>query len=857
MPTDFERALSITIPLVASLFYCALLMLAWKSPRNKIARIFIGYLVLMLVWSFASFMMRTGIFPGPLAWNRIMVCGTSGIPFVFFHFTQHILNRTRLSFLVKIGYAFYGFFVAANYLGLIVKEAYLYEGKFTYTLGPGAAVFAAVGGSYILLSALLLIREVFRDPPSFWSNRLVYPSIGAVLMLAGSLLNLLPEVGKYPLDIAANTVNAFLLAYAIYRYRFLNTTITIRKGLVYSVLTALLTSSYLLIIFLAEQLIRGKVGYTTFIVALPVAAIIAIIFEPVKDSLKIWVDRVFFGQQYDFRKTLKEFSHLMTSILDLDQLANSTLELLSKALQVSSCTLFLSDRDGNFYAYATYAVADKIKAETAKAIRIDKTSPIIRWLSHQSEPVLTTKEIETLPEFQGIWQSEREELEDLKAQVLVGIKMHKNLIGILLLSEKESGDPFTDDDLELLSTLANEAAVAIHNAQAYKEARTEALRDELTGLFNYRFFQEFLDKEIARCKRTQQNFSVIFIDLDLFKAYNDIYGHLAGDAALTKVADAIRESIRATDVAARYGGDEFAVILPDTDAQKALTAAERIRHNVKQSFRGAGYDSNLLTVSLGVASYPKHAASKQQLLSCADRALYQAKNLGRNKVCLYTSSGATNFSPAANIEKAAEAEADFLKKQIEDAYVSTVYTLAAVINARDNYTYKHSEMVTFYAVSLAEGLKLAEERKEMVRLAAMLHDIGKIGTPEYILNKPGPLTPAEREIIQRHVNIAEAIINQMPFLRRVAPIILHHHEAYNGTGYPDGLKGEEIPLEARILTIADAYHAMTSDRPYRKAMTAEEAINQLKLLAGKQFDPSLVPVFVRLLTSEFKNATVA
>jgi len=457
----------------------------------------------------------------------------------------------------------------------------------------------------------------------------------------------------------------------------------------------------------------------------------------------------------------------------------------------------------------------------------------------------------------GEYRLIRIELDELNTHLLVGIKIHRDIIGILLLSEKTSRDLFTDDDRELLLTLVNEAAVAIKNAQAYEEARSQAVRDELTKLFNYRFFHEFLDKEVARCKRTDQTCSVIFMDLDFFKVYNDIYGHLAGDSALAKVAEAITESIRATDVAARYGGDEFAIILPGTDTSRSMAAAERIRNTVQSHFRGVGYDSKLLTVSLGVASYPKHAGSKQQLLSSADKALYQAKNLGRNKVCLYSGTGGITNVSETDVEKSAEAEANYLKKQIEDAYLATVYTLAAVINARDNYTYKHSKMVTSYAVALADSLKFSEEKKDMVRLGAMLHDIGKIGIPEYILNKPGPLTPAEREVIQRHVNIAEAIVDQMPYLRRAAPIILHHHEFYDGTGYPDGLKGEAIPIEARILTIADAYHSMISDRPYRQAMTPEEALGQLQSLRGIQFDHNIVPVFIRLIENELAKSSVA
>jgi diguanylate cyclase (GGDEF)-like protein/putative nucleotidyltransferase with HDIG domain len=836
----FEKTISMAVPLFSFLLYSGLTTLSLKSSRSKISAIFQGYLLLMMIWSLSSFMMRTGFFPGPLVWNRLMVLGMVGIPFVFYHFSVEILGQNK-SAQLKFGYALFGVFIIGNLLGLVVDDVSLSSGLFTYTLGPLALIFAIAGGGYILNSAILLVKEGINNPKSFWSNRLVYPSVGATLMLVGSVLNLLPEVGKYPVDIFANTINAFLLTYAIYRYRLLNITISIRKGLVYTALTVMLTGSYLFVVYLLESEIRD----TTVIIAFIMAAIIAFAFESVKNKLMVRMDKTIFGDKYDYRKTLKELSHLKTSILDLEQLTQSTLDILMKALQIPSSALFLLNKDSNYYMHASI----NVNPELAQVITIDKTSPIIRRLIRE-RPILTWKEIETAPDFQGLWEREKEFLQELQTFLLVGIRKQGEVIGILLLPKKTSGDPYSDDDRELLTTLANEVAVSIYNAQIYSEVKRQAILDELTKLYNFRFFHEILDKEIARSKRTHQNFSVIYLDLDFFKAYNDIFGHLAGDDALIRVAQAIINSIRPSDIATRLGGDEFAIILPGADSENAKVVANRIKDTLQRSFPGINSDS-VLTISQGIAYFPAHGQQKQQLLSSADWALYQAKNLGRNRVCVYSVSGENG--PVEKEGMVAELEKDFLKRQVEDAYLSVIYTLAAAINAKDNYTYRHSEAVTYYSVALADSLGWSEEKKKTVRYAAMLHDIGKIGIPEYILNKPGSLTKEEREIIESHVLVAEAIVSHTPYLREVAPIILHHHESYNGKGYPKGLKGEAIPLESRILTIADAYHAMTSDRPYRKGISTERAVLQMQELAGIQFDPNLLPVFFLILKKESKQ----
>ncbi|HZK25616.1 MAG TPA: diguanylate cyclase [Oscillospiraceae bacterium] len=842
---ELEQTISMAIPLFAFFLYTGLMILSIKSSQTKVTRLFQNYLLLMMDWSLGSFMMRTGYAPAPLFWNRMMVVGMTGVPFIFYRFSEALLSRAQ-SLTSKIGYFLYGLLLIANFKGLLVQDVILSAGDLSYTIGPLAVPFALISGGYVLLATILLVGEGFKNPASFWSNRLLYPSIGTVLMFIGCTLNLFPEIGKYPFDILTNTINAFLLTYAIYRYQLLNITISIRKGLVYSFLTAMLTGSYLLLVYLLETVIRNNLGYTAFIIALIMAAIIAIIFEPVKNWLRVRIDKVMFGEIYDYRKTLKQFSYLKASILDLDELTHSTLGLLTKALQVNSLALLLLDQESNFFVYASVNMDETV----AKTVRIDKTSPIIRRLA-QHNPILTWQEIETAPEFQGLWQLEKDFFIAMQISHFVGIKLGGELIGILVLPHKFSRDPYTDDDREMLLMLANEAAVAIQNAQIYSEVKRQAVRDELTKLYNYRFFQEFMDKEIARCQRTKQVFSVIYLDLDFFKAYNDIFGHLAGDEALVTVGRAISESIRPSDIATRMGGDEFGIILPGATSHNALGVAKRIKNAVQAYFPGTSKDS-VLTISQGIATYPQHSQNKQQLLSCADTALYEAKNMGRNRVCLYQpqlvrSDGTTASSTTAEIER------NFLIQQVEDAYLSVIYTLAAAINAKDNYTYQHSEAVTYYSIAMAVILGFAEEQKKILRYAAMLHDIGKIGIPGYILNKPTALTREEREVIESHVLVAEGIVSHTPYLREVAPIILHHHESYDGTGYPHGLIGEEIPIEARILTIADAYHAMISDRPYRQGMLPDVALQQMDKLSGRQFDPKLLPIFASIIREQQKR----
>lgn len=359
-----------------------------------------------------------------------------------------------------------------------------------------------------------------------------------------------------------------------------------------------------------------------------------------------------------------------------------------------------------------------------------------------------------------------------------------------------------------------------------------SIKDELTGLFNHRYIQSKIDDLIA----TKQDFAVMMLDVDHFKRYNEVWGHVRGDEALKSIADVLRANRLPDEEVARYSGEEFLVVLPGYDLAQANLKAELLRRAIEDTnFPGAErLPGKKLTVSIGVAQYPMQADTKSELLMKVDDALYKGKFTGRNKVSLYT-------SVLDDMQR--ELTMDDANQEI----VKTIKVFLAILNSKDRYTYAHTERDVIYAMALAKRIGLPESSIRYLRFGAFLHDIGKVEVPTEVLTKRGPLTREEWQIMKSHVELGENIARPIPSLAPCLPIIRHHHERFDGTGYPDGLKGEEIPIEARILTIADSFDAMTTSRPYQRKRTMEEAFAELRSCAGRQFDPDLVEPFIEVV----------
>lgn len=359
--------------------------------------------------------------------------------------------------------------------------------------------------------------------------------------------------------------------------------------------------------------------------------------------------------------------------------------------------------------------------------------------------------------------------------------------------------------------------------------------DGLTGAYNHRYFYEVLEKLFEKSRIDETPLSLVMLDLDNFKTYNDVYGHAQGDAFLKEIAGVLKDTIRETDILCRYGGDEFCVILPETDKEEACKMADSLREAIcSYDYHGKeNMNNQMMTASIGVSTSSMQMERHLSLIENADMALYRAKFLRRNKVEVYSSI----FDHI--MEK--EPNEDLLEE------MKPLKTLMTVINSRDTYTFNHVERVFHYSRIVADHMRLSAEDKRNLLFGAYLHDLGKINTSKETLITNQRLTDAQWEELKKHPQDSADILSQIRGFEKIVPIVLQHHEKYDGTGYPKGLKGEEIHPLARILTIVDSFDAMTNQRPYQKAKTFQEAFVEIERCKGTHFDPAMADQFMEAL----------
>ena len=422
---------------------------------------------------------------------------------------------------------------------------------------------------------------------------------------------------------------------------------------------------------------------------------------------------------------------------------------------------------------------------------------------------------------------------EVKSAVFYPLVHREKTVGILVVNTFTDFTHFPEEEVETLAAVAKQAAIIIENARLHERLKEQAITDSLTGLYNHRHIHERLDEEFARASRSSQPLAVLMLDMDNFKFFNDTRGHLVGDEALRHAAGVFRKALRVSDILGRYGGDEFLAVLPETSSDEAERVGQRIVSLLAEHpFRLTdSVQQEPLEVSIGVACYPDDTIISLDLVALADAALYNAKRMGGAQVI------------PANADSTAPGSSGSLG-------FGFLHSLLNALAHKDPYTRRHCEDNVRYVDRLADQLHLSADAKESLRKAALLHDVGKIAIPDSTLLKPGPLDSSEWEVMRQHVQFGETIVRGIAQISDAIEPVATHHERYDGAGYPRGLKGNKIPFLGRILAVVDAYSAMTLDRPYRKALSHEEAKEELRQGTGSQFDPTVVKAFLAIIAAE-------
>jgi diguanylate cyclase (GGDEF)-like protein/putative nucleotidyltransferase with HDIG domain len=393
-------------------------------------------------------------------------------------------------------------------------------------------------------------------------------------------------------------------------------------------------------------------------------------------------------------------------------------------------------------------------------------------------------------------------------------------------------DGFEGTEPALLESIGVEVGTALANAREYAAAVEAADCDPVTGLLNHRAIHQRLDVQVERALSQTIPLTIIMMDLNNFKLFNDTYGHPVGDQVLKRVAEVLRAECRKTDLLGRYGGDEFLIVLPETEDTDALEMAQRLSGRMaREGFRRAEDRERTIpvTLSFGIAAYPKDSTNRHELLTIADSNLYNAKS---------SDTGISGSTESQRTNRRLRTEGSF---DVLDAMVTAV-------DNKDRYTRRHSEDVTEYALWIAEEMGLSQDTMRLIRIGGLLHDVGKIGVPEDILRKPGRLTAEEYEVMKRHPQLGALIVAGVPGMEDIVDIVRSHHERWDGHGYPDELYREDIPLLGRLLAVADAFSAMTTARPYRKGLDWDSALDEIQANIGTQFDPDMARTFMRAVS---------
>lgn len=518
---------------------------------------------------------------------------------------------------------------------------------------------------------------------------------------------------------------------------------------------------------------------------------------------------------------LLEVAIAVNSASSAEAILNETLQCVERFMQYDRVTVALYNPDIDMLEISQLKSSISGVASLDKGIRIpvDETN-LLGWCfinkkTHRQDQALTQSR------FNPVQRSK-----PVTSHIIAPLLGREKMQGVLTIGSYESHF-YNQDNEKVFTAYAHLAGVALENLHLFETAQELSIKDGLTGAYNHRHFQSCLAHEIERSSRYSSPCSLFLIDIDHFKTFNDTYGHPVGDLVLRQTTKIIQEGRRSSDSVYRYGGEEFAVLLPQTDRLGAERVAQQIIHEIREKniYQHSKSKQVPVRVSIGCATFPDNASSPNAIIAVADQALYSAKSNGRDRYEFFES---IDDDPGVREQLRQIAQPDFIPTLNHHA-----------IDGLD----EHHHLLVL-AEQMARHLSLTPPRRMHLKMAVLLHDIGEWGVPAKIARKKGKLTARERQIVQTHPCISEEIVRKYVEVDEILKTVLYHHENYDGSGYPEGLNSAEIPELARILAVIDTFDALTSDRPYRPKLTIDQAYSELRRVAGYQLDPQYVEEFI-------------
>lgn len=823
------------ISVIALACYSFLFLIFLASKKNKVVNSYLLVICASMAWTGGSFFMRIQLWPSYEFWYHVSLGGLLYLAYALFSFVNAFSKQERPGFhkfwflLLTAG------FVANIPTGIFLRwpELVLEGGRptFVYHMTWTVGILFAIAAGIMFHMIYIIVTNWKKDP--VFRKQIEPTLLGIILMFSGNLALLIPALSGFPIDILGGLINAGLMFYALTKRRLFRLKMLTSEAVCYGIaLIATVVLFYNLsprLISFLETNFPQLGGNNSTLVLGSLFLVVSLLFIFV---WKRFISIVFIKEDRMKQECLQQFSLTVSKSLRIKDIYEEITKSIKYATEVESVYICMQEKKNGPYVTVH---TDKPLTDTSYFLRAD--SPIITRLQQNDEGVFL-KEFRYSVAYKAMWDSEKALLTSLGIEYIQPLREQEELVGIILFSNKSARGRISTSDIAFLSALASVASIAIKNSMLYERAYKEAITDELTGLYNRKYFTERMNELFESCKKS--TLVLVLINVDDFKLYNQLYGMAEGDRALQRIAKVLSASVGENGVVARYSGKEFAVLLPHYDvlaAKKLTESISRQIYNLNAS--GGEYSIKRLTISAGISAYPYGATTPKELMDNVDLSVYSVKRGGKNAIRV--------FDTTINGVKKMEEEAT--PKHIYQEYESTVYALTAAIDTKDHYTFRHSNNVAYYATSLGEALGMNQDTIEVIRQAALLHDVGKIGIPESILNKPGKLTPQEYDVIKGHVAASIGIIKHLPSLDYVIPAVIGHHERYDGKGYPRGIAGDAIPLTARLLCVADSFDAMVSKRCYKPGMPLEKAAGILREEAGRQFDPHLVDVFLSLLHS--------